>query len=299
MWNDDFHHAARVALTGSRDGYYHDFTGRAQELLSAIRHGFLYQGQYFHWQKKRRGSPLRGMPAAACVHFLQNHDQVGNTYRGARLHSIVHGGRYRALTAVLLLGPQTPLLFMGQEFASSRSFDFFVDHSGALAEAISNGRRQFMKQFRAFATAAAQDAMNDPVAEATFVSSKLDWREADTHAEVVALHKDLLRIRREDPVIAAQDRRSLDGAVLSEHAFVVRWFDDTHGDRLLVVNLDRELVLDPCPEPLLAPVGEQGWRKVWSSEEPRYGGAGAVDLVNPDQQWRIPANSATLLRHDG
>ncbi|HEY6640856.1 malto-oligosyltrehalose trehalohydrolase [Povalibacter sp.] len=299
LWNDDFHHVARVALTGSRDGYFHDYTGRAQEFVSAVRHGFLYQGQYFHWQKQRRGSPLRRMPAAACVHFLQNHDQVGNTYRGARLHSRVHAGRYRALTGVLLLGPQTPLLFMGQEFSSSRPFDFFVDHSGALAQAISDGRRQFMKQFRAYDTAAVQDGMNDPVAETTFMNARLDWREADMHVEAVALHRDLLRIRRDDPVIAAQDSHSIDGAVLSEHAFVLRWFDDVHGDRLLVVNLDLDLLLDPNPEPLLAPQRDSGWQVVWASESPRYGGAGAIDPVNAVQQWRIQANSATLLRHAG
>jgi maltooligosyltrehalose trehalohydrolase len=298
LWNDDFHHAARVALTGSRDGYYHDFTGRAQELLSAVRHGFLFQGQYHHWQKQRRGSPLRNMPATVCVHFLQNHDQVGNTHRGSRLHPVVHPGRYRALTAVLLLGPQTPLLFMGQEFGSSRPFDFFADHSGPLAEAVSEGRLAFMKQFRTYAASETQKAMADPAAKSTFENSKLDWREAETNLSAVALHRDLLRVRREDPVIAAQDWRRIDGSVLSEHAFLIRWYDDTHGDRLLVVNLERELVLEPNPEPLLAPVSAAGWKLEWTSEDSCYGGMGARDPVTDDQQWRIPANSATLLRHD-
>lgn len=296
MWNDDFHHAARVAATGMRDGYFHDYTGSAQELLSAVRHGFLYQGQHYHWQKQMRGSPLRGQPASACVHFLQNHDQVGNSFRGDRLHSLTSPGRYRALTALTLLGPQTPLLFMGQEFLSSSRFMFFADHGPELAAKVHAGRRQFLRQFRAYADPAAQQAIPDPAAEDTFVQSKLDWAETETHAPAVLMHRELLRLRREDPLLARQSREILDGATLGPQALVLRWFDEHGEDRLLVLNLGCDLALDPIPEPLLAPPWQAHWQLLWSSEDPRFGGSGAANPALPDGRWRLAGECAVLLR---
>src|SRR5262249_10803769 len=105
LWNDDFHHSARVASTGRHEGYYHDYRGQAQEFVSAVKRGFLYQGQYYHWQKQARGTPVGAQPAWSLVAFLQNHDQVANTLYGERLHELTSPGRYRALTALLLLAP--------------------------------------------------------------------------------------------------------------------------------------------------------------------------------------------------
>src|SRR5262249_25098686 len=117
LWNDDFHHACRVAATGHAEAYYSDYTGSPQELISAIRRGYLYQGQWNARQGKIRGCPTGKTPAQHFVHFLQNHDQVANSARGLRPHILGSPGRHRALTALLLLGPETPMLFMGQEFA--------------------------------------------------------------------------------------------------------------------------------------------------------------------------------------
>jgi maltooligosyltrehalose trehalohydrolase len=298
MWNDDFHHTARVAATGMRDGYFHDYTGSAQELLSAVRRGFLYQGQHYHWQRQPRGSPLRGLPPSACVHFLQNHDQVGNSFGGQRLHYLTSPGRYRALTALLLLGPQTPLLFMGQEFQSSHHFLFFADHDPELAAKVHAGRREFVSQFRAYADPAALAIVADPAAESTFLSSKLDWAEAQTHAGAVALHRELLRLRREDPLIARQCYQVLDGATLAAHALVLRWFDEHSEDRLLLLNLGSDLVLDPAPEPLLAAPWQAQWTLVWSSEDPRFGGSGIANPALPGGRWRLPGECAVLLRAD-
>lgn len=299
MWNDDFHHAATVALTGSRDGYFHDYTGRAQEFVSALRHGFLYQGQHYHWQKKPRGGALRPSRSAAFVHFLQNHDQVGNAYASQRVHVQAHAGRHRALVALTLLGPQTPLLFMGEEFGSSRPFHYFVDHNPELSKLVHQGRREFLSQFRIYENEAARAQIADPAAESTFLDSKLDWNEAARNESTARLYKDLLRMRREDPVLRRQDGGQLDGATLSEHAFVLRWFDDEHDDRLLLVNLGQDLVLDPAPEPLLGPVPGRQWRMIWSSEEPQYGGNGAYTPVDERQRWRVPGNSATLMHATG
>jgi maltooligosyltrehalose trehalohydrolase len=295
MWNDDFHHSLRVALTGSRDGYYRDYTGRAQELLSAVKHGFLYQGQYYFWQKKQRGSPLRGTPRSACVHFLQNHDQVGNTGVGERIDMLTSHRRLRAATALLLLGPQTPLLFMGQEFCASNRFMFFADHESELRKLVYKGRREFIAQFEAYATEAVQAAVRDPGDEQTFIDSKLNWDDVEKHATTLELHRDLLRIRREDPVVANQDEAILDGATLTDSAFVLRWFTGDEADRLLIVNFGREALLEPAPEPLLAPPLRKSWQLQWASEDPRYGGLGVIEPVSSDGRWRIPAECAVLL----
>ena len=297
MWNDDFHHAAKVALTGSRDGYFNDYTGRAQEFISCIRHGFLYQGQWYDWQQQPRGSSASGLPPYAFIVFIQNHDQVGNTFVGERVHATASPARYRALMALMLLSPQTPLLFMGQEFACSSRFMFFADHHAELGQLVHAGRREFVRQFRAYADDAAQALIPDPCDEATFLDSKLDWAEAARHAPALLFHRELIALRTGDPVISQQRRDVLETATLSERALVLRWCDATHGDRLLVVNLDRELALTPAPEPLLAPPRDGEWRLAWSSEDPRYGGFGRVMPVEAQGRgpWRIPGECAVLL----
>jgi maltooligosyltrehalose trehalohydrolase len=295
MWNDDFHHTMRVALAGCRDGYFVDYTGGAQEVLSALKHGFLYQGQHYTWQRKPRGSSLRGTPRQACVHFLQNHDQVANTGPGDRLHTFVSPRRYRAATAVLVLGPQTPLLFMGQEFLASNRFMFFADHEQPLRDAVHRGRRELLQQFQSYATPAIQAAVPDPADESTFSRSKLDWDERDRNSAALALHADLLRLRRDDAVLAQSPSTEIDGAILGTSAFLLRWFGAS-SDRLLVVNFDRELRLEPAPEPLLAPPRNRRWELLWSSEDPRYGGLGVVMPVSDDGRWRIPAECAVLLQ---
>ncbi|HZP88303.1 MAG TPA: malto-oligosyltrehalose trehalohydrolase [Burkholderiales bacterium] len=294
MWNDDFHHCARVALTGRHDGYYHDHRGKSQEFISAIKRGFLFQGQYYDWQGKPRGTPVTDEPAWAFVHFIQNHDQVANTLHGERLHRITSPGRYRTMTALMLLGPQTPMLFMGQEFGSESPFTFFADHGSALGPSVHAGRREFLSQFTAYATPAAQAKVPNPSDEETFRACHLDFSQRQSHAALYLLHRDLLSLRREDPVIARQDRFAIDGAVLSDRAFVLRWFDDQWGDRLLAVNLGDELDFCPAPEPLLAPPCNAEWELKWSSEHPRYEGLGVL-MPCTDKGWRLPGESATLL----
>ena len=122
LWNDDFHHTAMVALTGKTDAYYSDYGGRPQEFVSAIKYGYLYQGQWYRWQKKRRGTLSLQSPRRAMVNFIQNHDQVANSATGLRVSALSSPGLLRALTALTLLAPGTPMLFQGQEFASSSPF---------------------------------------------------------------------------------------------------------------------------------------------------------------------------------
>src|SRR5581483_25295 len=208
MWNDDFHHAARVALAGLREGYLQDYRGTPQELISAVKHGFLYQGQLYPWQRQPRGTPTRGLPRHRFVHFLENHDQVSNLGFGERLAVTADAGVLRALTAVLLLSPELPMLFQGQEHAAAQPWQFFADHAADLHEPIRTGRAKFMAQFEHLATAEAQAALPDPNLRQTFEACRLDPRERRLDHPHVRLHQDLLRLRRDDPAFTG----ALDGA---------------------------------------------------------------------------------------
>jgi maltooligosyltrehalose trehalohydrolase len=294
MWNDDFHHAAVVALTGRREAYYTDYGGTPQEFVSAAQWGFLYQGQRYKWQKQRRGTDSRRVPAERFVWFLENHDQVANSAHGYRLHALSSPGRMRAMTALLLLGPATPMLFQGQEFGSSAPFLYFADHEPELAAAVARGRRQFLRQFPSFATDETQRILAPPHDRRTFERCKLDDRERDEHAPAVALHRDLLLLRRSLPALTARHSERVHGAVLSDRCFLLRTFADDDRDWLLIVNLGADVHLDSAPEPLLAPPKWRRWNLIWSSEAPAYGGAGAP-MPESTENWRINAESALVL----
>jgi maltooligosyltrehalose trehalohydrolase len=292
VWNDDYHHAAVVALTGRRDAYFTDYRGTGQELISCAKYGYLFQGQWYAWQKKRRGTPSRDLPHRAFVHYLENHDQVANTGFGRRLHELASPGVYRAMTALTLLGPATPLLFQGQEFASTAPFVYFVDHKPELQESIRAGRLEFLLQFSTLNDREASARLPSPVSDEAFSACKLDFSEREEHAEAYALHRDLLALRREDPVLAAAGEGDIDGAVLGPGAFALRYCGEPD-DRLLVVNLERDLQLSPLPEPLVAPPLGSRWTVRWHSESPRYGGSGLPEIA-PEAEWRLPAHCAVL-----
>lgn len=294
LWNDDFHHSAVVAVTGKNEAYYTDHLGKPQEFISALKYGYLYQGQRYVWQKKRRGRPALDLDPHAFINFVENHDQVANSARGQRLWQQTSAGRLRAITGLLLLAPSTPMLFQGQEFASSKPWVYFAHHKPELAKLVRKGRVEFLAQFPSLATEKVQAELDRPALRATFEKCKLDFSERDRHSDVYRLHRDLLVLRRNDPVISCQRKNSFDGAVLSNEAFVLRYFDQQHGDRLLVVNLGRNLRLYPAPEPLLAPPQGRRWAIAWSSEEPEYGGSGTPEL-DTDDGWRIPGEATVLL----
>jgi maltooligosyltrehalose trehalohydrolase len=294
LWNDDLHHSAVVALTGKNEAYYTDYTGSPQEFISAAKWGYLYQGQRYKWQRGRRGTPTLDLPPAAFVNFIENHDQVANSAHGFRLHRLTSPGRYRAMTAYLLLAPGTPMLFQGQEFASSAPFHYFADHQGKLGAKVREGRATFLMQFPSIATPEVMAMLPDPTAVETFERCTLDFGERRSHESIYLMHRDLLQLRRRDPVLSAQRPRGLDGAVLGPEAFILRFFGEAGADRLLVVNLGADLTLNPAPEPLLAPPPDALWRILWSSDEVRYGGAGVAPLETR-QNWRIPGHAAVLL----
>jgi len=296
VWNDDFHHSAMVALTGRAEAYYSDTRGEPQELISAAKYGYLFQGQHYDWQRQPRGTPSWGLPPAAFVTFLQNHDQVANSARGQRGHQIASPGRWRAMTALLLLLPGTPMLFQGQEFAASAPFLYFADFDRDLADAVRKGRGEFLRQFPSIADLEERGGViADPGDPGTFEQCRLDFSERHTHAAAYALHVDLLRLRREEPAFCSQQPGGVDGAVLSASAFALRFFTPDHrDDRLVIVNLGPDLTRGSFAEPLIAPPAGADWALRWSSEDPAYGGHG-TPATWPDGCWSIAAESTLVL----
>lgn len=233
------------------------------------------------------------------VAYLENHDQVANSGRGERIWQRTSPGCKRAATALLLLAPWTPMLFQGEEWDSSRPFLYFAHHHPELAALVRKGRGEFLAQFPSCATPELQARLADPAARDTFTGCRLDWdeRARPHHARTLRLYRDLITLRRTDPIVAAQatGEVSRDGAVLSSACLVLRLFGPHADDRLLVVNLGPDLPLCPAPEPLLAPPEGQRWRILFSTEHPDYGGAGTPDPETEADGWRVPGHAALLL----
>lgn len=293
LWNDDWHHSATVAATGRDEAYYADYRGTASEFVAAAKFGFLYQGQWYKWQQQGRGTPSRDLPPSKFVHYLQNHDQVANSFRGQRLHELASARELRALTALLLLGPQTPMLFQGQEYAASSPFLFFADHKPELMELVRKGRAEFLGQFASLQPSPMAALFTDPGDPRTFARCKLDHGERERHGPIFALHRDLLALRRDDAVLSQPDEATIDGAVLGRDAFALRTGRGAD-ERLLVVNLGEPLVLTRVPEPLLAPPVSMEWRLSWSSEDPAYGGLGTPEFTPTMEAWSFPGGCAVL-----
>lgn len=199
QWNDDIHHAVHVLLTGESDGYYSDYVDApGRHLCRCLTEGFAYQGDYSAYHGGNRGEPSQSLPPTAFVSFLQNHDQVGNRAFGERITDLAKPEALRTMMEILLLAPQPPLLFMGEEFGAETPFLFFCDFHGDLAVAVTNGRRQEFARFARFNSPGAIESIPDPNAETTFAKSKLDWNslQIKTHAEWLRLYRELLTIRR-------------------------------------------------------------------------------------------------------
>jgi maltooligosyltrehalose trehalohydrolase len=170
VWSDDFHHAVHAVLTRERDGYYQDY-GQPEQILKALQEGFIFQGDHFQYWDKPRGTKCDDIPRQAHVFCLQNHDQVGNRPRGDRLNSFISRGAHKAAAARLLLAPETPLLFMGEEYGEKHPFQFFTDFGDpALKKAVVEGRRNEFKKF------AVPGEIPDPQDPETFWCSKLSWQ---------------------------------------------------------------------------------------------------------------------------
>ena len=198
------------------------------------------------------------------------------------------------MTALLLLTSARPMLFQGQEFAASSPFCFFADHTADMAVSFREGRSKFLAQFPSLAAAETQGRFPDLADPQVFERCKLDFSQRAAHSETYALHRDLLRLRREHPVFRRPRQGKVDGAVLGPRAFVLRFFGEEGDDRLLLVNFGLDLQLDPAPEPLLAPPAGRLWTVLWSSEDPTYGGSGTPP-PETENNWRIQGQAAIVM----
>src|SRR5438067_763342 len=296
MWNDDSHHSAVVAVTSRNESYYGDYLGAPQEFVSAAKYGFLYQGQALSWRKVLRGTSTFGLAAEEFICFIENHDQIANTGSGQRLRFQTSPGRYRALTALLLLGPWTPLLFQGEEFGTQSPFLFFADVGDAsVREATRKGRAKLLAPFLSLTEKEAWRTLPAPDEAEAFVRCKLDFSEREKNRELYDFHFDLLKLRREDSRFSQQSTGGIDGAVVGARSFVFRYFSEDNDDRLLVVNFGKTQTLHPASEPLLAQPSGCKWETLWTTESPRYGGRGTVAIAS-EERWLLPAESTVALR---
>ncbi|TSK06250.1 MAG: malto-oligosyltrehalose trehalohydrolase [Geobacter sp.] len=293
VWNDDFHHSAHVALTGYHDAYYSEYFGSPQELISCAKWSYLYQGQFYFWQGKRRGSPTLGHSPSRYINYLQNHDQIGNSAWGIRIDKLTNPAALRAMTALYLLLPQTPMIFQGQEFAAGSPFLYFADLSPEISQQVHHGRIEYLKQFTNIDSPEVIDTIDKPYELETFQQSRLDLKERERHGKVYALYRDLIRLRCEDPVFSRGYACHIEGAVLGQAGFLLRYFLEDE-QRLLLVNLGRELHLVPIPEPMLAPPSCCRWEILWSSEKVEFGGSGTPKL-DMEKFWRLQGYASVVL----
>lgn len=269
VWADDFHHAVHVLVTGEREGYYLDYAGTADEVARTISSGFLSQGLPSAYLGTPRGTTVTDEPSTAFVFCIQNHDQIGNRAFGERLNLLVSADVYAVSSALLLLVPETPLLFMGQEFAARSPFLFFTDHRPEIGQQVTRGRRREFARFAAFRDPARQEQIPDPQAEETFDRSKLDLTERQTNAGVYLLYKDLLHLRRHDPVLSAHDRRRTRAIAIGSHCVVVhRWTEQ--GDRLIIANFGDRLDGAPVWQYRIEFGRAEEWSVLLSTADPRY-----------------------------
>ena len=281
QWSDDFHHAVHAALTRERSGYYADFGG-VDLVARALAERFVFAGTRSGFRRRRHGAPATDVPADRFVTFVQNHDQVGNRANGDRLAAIIPFPAQKLAAAALLLSPYVPMLFMGEEHGETHPFLYFVSHGDpALVEAVRNGRREEFRSFESFSG----EEIPDPESEETFARSRIDWsaREKSPHRELLALHRDLIRLRRSEKTLRPG---ACEAKVLFEPGeswIAIRYSCPEERELLAVFNFSESPVTIPPPE-------SGGWRRRWSTEESRYGGSRAAE----DSSLRLAPYEAGL-----
>ena len=252
QWNDDWHQCAHVLLTGEREGYYEPFADEpVRGLVRSLAEGFVFQGEAWPLGEGTRGEPSAELAPTAFVNFLQNHDQVGNRALGERLDRLAEPRAVEAMLALLLLSPQIPLLFMGEEWAAATPFLFFTDFHDELATAVRDGRRREFARFAAFADPGDRATIPDPNAADTLTASRLCWDELELpgHAARLAHVRRLLAVRRDSiiPLLPLLGARAGSARRIAGHAIAAEWrLDD--GRRLhLLANLGADAVLGVDP----------------------------------------------------
>jgi maltooligosyltrehalose trehalohydrolase len=277
VWADDFHHHARRLAAGDRDGYFQDFSGSAADLAATLAHGWFYRGQHSAYGNKPRGTDPAGVPVNRMVICLQNHDQIGNRAFGDRLGQQIDPALLRALTALLLLAPETPLLFMGQEWAADTPFLYFTDHAPDLGRLVTEGRRREFSRFTAFADQNVRARIPDPQAASTFEASRLRWSERTQpgHAGMLALHRALLHLRRDEPALRRPD--AFEVAALGDGTLALTRAIDAGTALRIVVRLAGAGAIDLgplCGRGRADAAGALEWTLLLTTGDPPFRGAG-------------------------
>ncbi|MDP9039674.1 MAG: malto-oligosyltrehalose trehalohydrolase [Acidobacteriota bacterium] len=260
QWNDDMHHVLHVAATMESHGYYGDYVEDTGKLGRALAEGFAFQGQHMTCAGAERGEPSAHLPPTAFVAFMQNHDQVGNRAFGDRIHAIASPEAVHAIAAIYLLLPQIPMLFMGEEWGTTRPFPFFCDFQGELRELVREGRRAEFASFPEFQDPHMRDRIPDPGAPETFLSGKLDWNEisAPEHAHWLDWYTRILAVRRQKlvPLIPQIGGNAGTFRVLGPGSVCIRWQVDSSMELALTANLCTRTI-DDVPDP----IGETLWQQ--------------------------------------
>ncbi|MBK8908746.1 MAG: malto-oligosyltrehalose trehalohydrolase [Rhodospirillales bacterium] len=257
QWNDDSHHAYHVVISGESAGYYADYADKpVAHLGRCLTEGFAYQDDPSRFRKgERRGEASAHLPPLAFVDFLQNHDQIGNRAFGERISVLAAPAAVQAATAILLLAPSPPMLFMGEEWGAKTPFLFFCDFGPELTEPVREGRRREFASFPEFSDPAARERIPDPTVEATFRASALDWNDLDEdeHREWLALHRRLLEIRRMEivPHLAGTGGHSGTWTAWGDRGLTCTWRLGDSSTLTLIANLSA----DHAPLPPERPAG--------------------------------------------
>jgi maltooligosyltrehalose trehalohydrolase len=295
VWADDFHHVVHTIASHERSGHYADYAGTLEELARTISRGWLFEGQHSVHFDRARGCGSDGLAATHFIYALENHDQVGNRAFGRRFSHLVGAGPHRMWSALLLLLPYTPMLFMGQEFAASSRFHYFTDHKPDLGLDVTKGRRAEFARALGFEDPSKIEAIPDPQAEQTFMASKLNLAERYTGsgAETHRLYAELLALRSRDAVLSRYDRTAMRAFVCHESLLLVHaWHGRDH--RLAALNTGVAIDASPAALGIDAALPAMSWRCVITTDERRFGGSGDdarfdADLVS------LPPQSVTWL----
>ncbi|MDP9132317.1 MAG: malto-oligosyltrehalose trehalohydrolase [Nitrospirota bacterium] len=267
QWNDDFHHALRVVLTKESQGYYRDFTGMA-DLVQALQHGFVYTGRYSEFRRRLHGHSSELIMPAQFIVFSQNHDQVGNRADGERLSTQISLGALKAAAALVLLSPNIPLLFMGEEYGERAPFLYFIDHSDpGLIEAVRKGRREEFAHF-----GWREEDIPDPYARSTFERSRIhtEVSKEGRSDHLLRWYRALTNLRKRFPVLGAGTKgpthdvwwSQKDGAILVVHRRM-----ESGPEALLLIGLNGAALPFTCRR-------AGSWRLELSGNSVAYGGEG-------------------------
>ncbi len=271
VWADDLHHEIHRCLTGEDDGYFADFSGTTADIASTVRQGWFYCGQQAPYFGRNRGTNPCDLPLPAFVVCLQNHDQVGNRAMGERLNHLIGLSSYRAASVLLLLAPETPLLFMGQEWASSSPFQYFTDHNPELGQQVTEGRRREFARFASFSNPAARERIPDPQSPSTFTRSRLNWEETEEepYSSVRRLYEALLHLRADNLIFGDSARSAFEIVPLGEHGLLL-CRKSAVGRLLAVIQLRKSGAYDLQEHALAELPQEMAWETVLTTEDPAY-----------------------------